>query len=1757
MGMKTWLRGRKVTASIVAVSVLVGVPVAAAIIHQGFPVTDVELQAKDVWVTNGQKLLAGRLNRQIEELDASVATVSNDIDVLQNGDNVLMHDRSGSTVERIDPANVTLVERAELPPAAAIALGDTRLSVLDPSNGELWITDIQNGLNFSITDTKSIAKLGRDAQATVSSEGTVFAVSPSKKKLYTYKADGGDPVVTTIPAVKDFQLTAAGEEAVLLDTDKNRIITGEGKPLKLPDTALKIQQPSATPGNVIVATGSTLIDVPLDGGDTRTIKARITTPVSDPKGVSAPVNLNGCIHGAWAGASRYIAACDAKVTDVQDVEPLSKGANLVFRVNRNVIALNNIQSGDVWLVDSNMRLVKNWEEVTPPEEDEGEEGDEKASTQSFEDTIADRTDQNRPPLARDDEFGARPGKSTVLGVLDNDTDPDGDVLVINNYDPIPPETGTLDTIDGGRALQFTPNPNAGAGATASFRYSVSDGRPGGVAEANVNVKLVAADQNAAPITNREAATTVESGKSVTYNALTDWRDPDGDDIYLQQAASDAGDQVRFSPDGYITVTHTSGELGTRDIKFVVSDGTASAEGKFVLDVKPPNSLNPVGTPDYIETFVGEPADVFPLENDVSPSGEKLDLLAAESITAGLQTSVNPDDDSIRVLSGAPGAFYIKYTVGAAGKSSPGIIRVQVNEKPAQAQKPIAVRDIGYLRPNEPTSINVLTNDVSASGNVLAVRSVDVPDEVAAQLSVEVLNLQVIRVTTSAAVTGQLQFSYTVSDGTQDAVTTVTVVPIPPLQKHQAPIPADDQITVRAGDIVSVPVLDNDVHPDNTVMKVAPDLQQAPSAGLAFVADNEVRFQAPREAGTYTAQYKVTDEFEQTAVATVTFNVVAADEKNNQTPTPRALNARVFSGATVTVNIPLDGLDPDGDSVVYDGLVRPPSLGTIIDSTSTSITYRSFEGTSGTDAFEYSVRDTYGATATGTINIGVIARPAEAAPPKAVDDIVEVQPGRVVTVPVLANDSDPNGYELKLEKKLVEVPAEIEAKVSGANVEIQAPDEERTFGVQYAMNNGHGGTDNAFIQVRVTTAARLQPPIVQDHIVEAKDVVNKKTVDVDVKQGASNPGGTNDELKVDVEGPNAGQAEILSNGQVRVTLGDARTAIAYRLTNETDNLSTAAFIVVPPFSDGMPPELRPNLPEQIVPMNESRTWRLSDVAYSPGGKEISIKELGSVTSTNSDGSKNAPDDKTLTYTPRRDYRGPASITFEATDGTSTGHQVLTLPITVGDPEQEDVPPTFVAQEIPIEAGEAPQTVDLRAATNHPNPALIPQMTYDNLGGASGGIEPTLSGSTISVSAPFGVQPGTSTTLTFNVKFKQFTVPGTVTVRVVKSTRPLPSAVQDSEGNGRPSKPVTLNVLKNDFNPFGNDGKPLTIVDAAVETGNAQAAIKGENITVTPGPDKAQTISVLYTIEDATKDPSRRAQGRVSVTVMSEPDAPRAASLTASPRNITVKVNPSPSSNGSAITDYTVTRTPGGTQQSCPTAAPCTLKFAGENGQKYTFTVTATNGVGRSEASPPSSETSYDKPATPGRPKATRDAQYANTTISGEWPATGDTGGSAVTYNYEFSNGTKGSTTGLKARSGTVGVGSYTLRVQACNNEAGCSAWSADSNGANVEEKPPPPPPKPSVTMSQGGPKAVAGSGTGYHFAFTAKNFPPNTTVEVRCRGVDGSSSDWNYPSSGPRPGSPAYITDGDGNLTTQTGCYNGNHGDHWVSVNGVESNKVVW
>ncbi|TFC74490.1 MULTISPECIES: cadherin-like domain-containing protein, partial [unclassified Cryobacterium] len=507
--LSSWLRGRKMSASVVALSVMAGVPLSFAVLHEGFPVTDVDLSARDVWVTNGKQLLAGRLNRQIEELNASVNAASSAFDVLQNGDDVFLIDSSVGSIERIDPAFTTLGERVDVTPGSEVLHGGDSIAVMAPS-GDVWVLNAAGELSFDPKTTDPVMELGAGGHIAVSQDGVVFGASSTEKSLFSYdpsSEDTAQPVASGLPKLGEFQIAAVGDTAVLLDTENHRLVV-DGESIEVPQTALKLQQTGAENDVVLVATTKALLRVPLNGGDIVTVDAKLDAAVTDPKSVSAPVWLNGCAHAAWSGAQRYLADCDGSEVMRETIQQPTQGSVLEFRVNRDVIALNNLSNGNVWLVDSNMRLVENWEEVTPPEESDAEDGTEKAAQQSFEDTIAERTDVNRAPLARDDAYGVRPGKTTVLPVLENDTDPDGDVLTVTNISGFSPSQGSLDYIDGGRAVQFTPAEDAAG--TVSFRYTVADGR-GAVAEAQVNVTMRPLGENLAPVSNRAGAISVEQG----------------------------------------------------------------------------------------------------------------------------------------------------------------------------------------------------------------------------------------------------------------------------------------------------------------------------------------------------------------------------------------------------------------------------------------------------------------------------------------------------------------------------------------------------------------------------------------------------------------------------------------------------------------------------------------------------------------------------------------------------------------------------------------------------------------------------------------------------------------------------------------------------------------------------------------------------------------------------------------------------------------------------------------------------------------------------------------------------------------------------------------------------------------------------------------------------------------------------------------------------------------------------------------------
>ncbi|WP_256041361.1 Ig-like domain-containing protein [Cryobacterium sp. SO1] len=1716
--LSSWLRGRRVSASVVALSVLAGVPLTFAVLHEGFPVTDVDLEARDVWVTNGKQLLAGRLNRQIEELNGSVNAASSAFDVLQDGDDVFLIDGSVGSIERVDPAFTTLGERVDVAPGSEVVYGGDSLAVMAPT-GEVWVINAAGELSFDPQTTDPVLKLGKGGHIAVSPAGVVFGASPKDKSLSTYDPTAEEPTAATsdLPKLGEFQIAAVGEKPVLLDTENGRLIV-DGVSTKLPADTLKLQQTGAENDSVLVATGAALLQIPLDGSDDGsdiiTIDAKLSTAVTDPADVSSPVWLNGCGHGAWAGAQRYLAACDGAEVLREIIEQPTRGSVLEFRVNRDVIALNNLSNGNVWLVDANMRLVENWEEVTPPEEEEAEDGTEKAAQQSFEDTLAERTNVNRAPLARDDEYGVRPGKTTVLPVLENDTDPDGDVLTVTNVSGFSESQGSLDFIDGGRALQFTPA-EAVAG-TVSFRYTVADGR-GAVAEAQVNVTMRPLDQNLAPVSNRVGAVSVEQGQIVSYNVLSDWIDPDGDDIYLVSASPTTGDGVRFGPEGFVTFESKTAELGVKEVQFVVSDGTLTATGVLTVDVKAAGTLNPVGTPDFTTVFVGETALIEPLKNDVTPSGAPLALIGVNEVPKDLTAVANLERGTIAVSSGKAGSYVFTYSLGAGPTSSVGLIRVDVIESPTQILPPIAVKDTAYLRAAEPVTIPVLDNDVSPSGRVLAVQSVDLSstDDL---VTVEILTNTVLRVTASAALTQQVQFTYTISDGEGTSTAGVTVVPVPPLIKHQPPVAVDDSVSVRAGDIVSVPVLDNDYHPDSATMSVVPDLSGTENVGgLAFVTGSQVRFQAPDQAGAYSVAYTITDSFQETATATVRFTVIGLDDAGNRPPTPLPLTMRTFAESTIKVQVPLDGIDPDGDSVYLTAVTSSPELGRIVDQGSDFFIYEAYPGTAGTDSFTYQVADTFGATAEGTVRIGVIPRPAELLAPNAVDDAIEIKPGRAGSIPVVLNDSDPNGYKLTLSKKLPEVDPGITAMVDGSRVIVKAPAEEGTYTLRYEITNGHGGADTAFVQVKVTEDAKAQYPVAIDHFVEPEEVLAGTPIDVTVLDGAENPSGLIEDLVITLEGPNADNGVLQTDGTVRVRPSEERQAIAYRLTNELDQLSATAFIIVPPQpqpepvepenapsteptpeEEQFPPPFLKDIGPQVVKMNGSKSWTLGDIVEVPSGRPALL--LGA-TATNSDGSNAMTGATGLSFVAAKDYRGPASLTFVVTDGTGAddpkGNQAtLTIPITVGDPNFEDVAPTFTPPKATVQAGEAATVVNLRSSSGHPNPAIIEQLSYGSLGGTTADVAASISGGNLTVSSPLGTQPGTKVRLTFTVTYKEFTIPGSVDVSVVSSTRPVPQAVDDAGPNGagietRPSSSITVPVLDNDYNPFAQDGKPLTVLSATIEqqVGTASVSNTASGVTVKTGSGATGTLTVVYRIQDATRDPARQTQARITFVIRNNPDAPKQPQAVEGDASASVTFA-APSSNNSEILDYTISWTGG--RQTVTSAG--THPITGlTNGTSYAFSVTARNALGDSAVSAASNTvTPYGRPGAPA--SATLKAPGQGTgALSLSWAAPGSDGGRGVgSYEYQWIKGraADGSTNGARTASATGNVDEqYQYKVRACNPR-GCGDWTSSDTAT---PQPTPPPPAPSAFICKGANAPVGNYVEMRYENFTAGNHRLTTAI----------------------------------------------------------------
>src|SRR5690606_2079473 len=134
----------------------------------------------------------------------------------------------------------------------------------------------------------------------------------------------------------------------------------------------------------------------------------------------------------------------------------------------------------------------------------------------------------------------------------------------------------------------------------------------------------------------------------------------------------------------------------------------------------------------------------------------------------------------------------------------------------------------------------------------------------------------------------------------------------------------------------------------------------------------------------------------------------------------------------------------------------------------------------------------------------------------------------------------------------------------------------------------------------------------------------------------------------------------------------------------------------------------------------------------------------------------------------------------------------------------------------------------------------------------------------------------------------------------------------------------------------------------------------------GADFVGRAAVRYSVQDATGDPLRDVEGRITYSVIGVPERPAPPRVEEVRDETVVLTWSAPADNGAPITGYRVEAD--GVSQECPTTT-CTIGGL-TNDVEYTFTVTAVNKVGDSEPSGPSAVARPDvKPERPAAPTLT--------------------------------------------------------------------------------------------------------------------------------------------------------------------------------------------
>ncbi|WP_336652248.1 MULTISPECIES: Ig-like domain-containing protein [unclassified Leucobacter] len=1428
------------------------------------------------------------------------------------------------------------------------------------------------------------------------------------------------------------QLAIIDGRWVLFDAESGRLWwEGAERPVEFDADAGAVLQASGAEGaEALVADGSGLWGVTADRAKR----------LEQADGVPAqPIELGGVRYAAWVGqnaAQLWSSTAGAAKLDLDETVDMPGRPDPVLRSNGTSALLSEQVTGMMWtLPEGRLIPLEQWSLVDPPKERSGV-------------VVVDDVTEQEPPVAVADEFGVREGEPAPLPVLLNDFDPNRkDVLTIvpdGLGADLPESFGTVAMLTDAQSIVVQPKP--GAKGSATFSYRITDGvltsEP-----ATVTLTVVGDDTNTSPqwcpvqgCQRAWPSPELAPGGTLVLPILEGWVDPEGDPLMLESAApANVSDPVRalVTADGRLALRHTDPNAPDSDVAVQVTVADARGERtERELTVQIRRNAKSEMAAIAATAQVNTPLTVRPLTRIVGGSGSY--ALVDASVQSGSATAtVNAGAGTIEITAKETGVTVVALTARDTGTEAEisGTLRVTaVEARPKLGLPPLRA----FVRPLADTTIDVLDAVPGANGRALVVRAANVVD---GELRADVIEHALVRVsgTTPNGAPGRIGAAdVSVSEGADTAVGRLTVFQVPDAGSVGA-IAVADAATVRAGAVADIPVLDNDVAPPGQRLVLHPEVGGSGAKGeLAFASGNTLRYLAPSEPGTYTLSYTTYSASSPEASDVGQVRVTVMPRDGNRAPQPRTLTVRLAPGERATAQVPLSGVDPDGDRVRLTGVSASDDTqvsATLSPRSSAVQLEASKQAEPGVRMMQYAVRDEFGGTGEGRLRVIVTEADPAGGAPITYSDYVRLAKGAAepAVVRPLDNDIDPANGELELLEVVPNVPGGRESpqyrdllarldtsELDKGLVSVRGGDELGTVSYRYTVRSAKStSTADGLIVVQVSARVGQQAPSVLDTVLSARDRAELERGGVDVVTDRVYwAAGDARSLQMTVWGAAADRFTAKGNrivGKYRAE-GDL---VPFKLSGVDltgQEVETFGFLVVPPL-DELRLTLKPGLAPIRVDEGKSVDAALAEVVDLAAGDEAEFK-VGAFPTQRAQASCAAKHATGFNYAAGKEapWSDTCLVSVKLTEQKVWTQ--LAVPV-------EIVPTSPVAALETITRTVAPgasETINLIDMVRWQGGREgKPGDLRFSVSGGGGSFEVVPAGSQLSVTARADAVPGSQDALVVTVSGAgESQAPLTLRVGEAAKDTPRGATVQLNCTVGSACQ-VPLIGAPGEHDPFaGKSGGGLkleAVSGGSCAVGTFQAA--GNSVSVAwpngaKGPGGKCTAS--FTVRDAQ---NRIGEGVIELDAQGVPRAPAAISAVSyTSSSVTLRVSLSGEASHPA-TEGVRLRMDGAAQSgSCSgSGASYDCVVSGlANGEKHSFTAVAFNSVGESDPAANAAQAwAYERPEQP-RVEAKQ--------ISAESPDTG-----TVRLDITGKDGTRGfrivtpaGTTALSGQSGTVRIAS---------------------------------------------------------------------------------------------------------------------------------------